>query len=273
MTSPGMKNIILSSLMALLLVGATSCLGGDEDNVTIYHADMYNLICPLAPDQDPMFSQDEVSDFKVNFTRPSFDATIRTSCASVKYAFSTGELPMVVGTNSYVISTSHIDGKGCDITQFKALYDHRTDVIAIDYVVDNKYRVYSLSSFAYSFNSMKVQEEKDGKWEEVFSMNDVDAVLIPDAQKRTMTLKLINFRKSPKHLPVNVTYKSLPFTVSGHYLLSDKNYVVEYPDNHDYDMENLLISASMSKNTARINFFMEGLRYEMTCNMFSTAIK
>jgi len=270
-----MKRIFSTSLLAGLILAATSCIGGQDESITDAHVDMYNFVVDTSDGTAaPALTRNDYSDFVVNFTRGILTGSIKASGAGMSCSFQTGELEMKVGDRSYVMTKSSIAGSGCTVSDFTALYDHRPGVMSIDYTVDGKYKVYSVPTFAYYFNTTTMQEEEAGAWVDQCSFTNVNATLVPSCDSKTMTLKLYNFKKTPSHISVALTYSSIPYTLdrSGKIFAEVKD-VMKYTNDSAYDISDLSIVVDLPTYKADVTFTMDGRRYKMNCNMFTQVTK
>lgn len=263
-----MKKIFSMALLAALALGTTSCLGNGDDDVANASIYMYNFVVnENDPKVEPTLSQ-ATSSFEINYTRNLISCAVKAaSDMGMSASFMCTELPMTISKQSFQFTQAKINATGQTIENFVGNLDPTVGAITLSYKVDGNYSVYSTGDFGYNFTKMVVFEGS----ELLFEDEDLAFEIVPDCSAKTLKLRIVNFVRTTKDVPVNVSYKDIPFTLN-----RDGRIVVDMADackNSEsadpYEITNLLMSVNVKGSWATVSFTMNERQYTLTGHMFA----
>jgi len=266
-----MKKTLAIALMAALMMGMTSCLGGDEsDNITRSSIYMYNMVVNSDKPSESLGLTNVLTSFEVNYSKPCISATITVMVADgLQAKFSTGELKMTAGTDAYTFSSSSITStSGVSIKNFKGKFDPTVGMISYDFDVNDVYHVYSTASYAYNFVTMNVYDGKGG--ELLYTTDEVAFGFIPTAGEEECSFAISGFKLSDTSTVMSslsykdLTYEMVPgsgFTVKGTDLANVQGYTT-------YDIKDLKGEVSAQGQKGTVSFTMGDKYVEITGTMF-----
>lgn len=183
-----MKKAFSMSLIAALGLGMTSCLNGEDDEITRASMQMFNLVEDLSDPKAELSLVQGATAFEVNHTQRNINMTVQGAIEGLPINFSTGVLPMAATTNCFVYSAPSIMSTGMAISSFSGAYEPNVGMVFNEYVVNSAYKVHSTASYAYNFVEMNIYDAPGGKL--LYQSDKVAFAFIPMCDK-DKTAKLI----------------------------------------------------------------------------------
>lgn len=264
--------------MAALMLGMTSCLNDEGENITDVTVDMYNFVVNTDDNTEEPTLTTAACGYEFNFSQFTASSIVKLAAPTVASSFRTQPLEMKVGKQSYEFTTPMISSVGQVIKGFKGMYDPNPGVLTMNYSIDDQYQVYSTSSFAYNFARMNVFESTDAGAPVKFSTNNIAFMFAPNLEKKTMTLRIVGLKRSQGDISVAVRYDDIPYTLlhvgaivgkavdTLTALEPEATTATKLPG---YDITDLSVNADVTNNTCAVVFNMDGQRYELFGGIFT----
>lgn len=179
--------------MAALMMGMSSCLNTEEENIVKSSVYMYNSVENLVDPTDVGGLTQSLTALEINFTQSTLTAEVTAFVApGLQVKFSTGTLNLSVAKDGFVFAASSLPATGASISNFVGKYDPNMGMISYDFVVNSMYHVYSTASYAYNFTTMNVYDAPGGKL--LYTSDEVAFGFIPKAGEKKCTFVLSNFK-------------------------------------------------------------------------------
>lgn len=262
------KTIKFTAISALLVAGMASCDNVGE-NVVTAQAEMYNIVVDESDLSAPATLTQDWSSFIIDFGKGKFSGDIKAKGQGVNVSFATGDMDMTIGPRSFVFAKGAIMAAGQDITNLKGMYDNRTGALAIDYMVNGNYHVYSSEGFAYNYCSTTKQVGSESVY-----IKGARFELIPDIKNYGLTVIVYNFRKSPGSYPVDLVFENVSFKIahSGAFV-GEKDTCLNTKeikgDNSSYTATMLKTMTSPMEGKGWLQFDMDGAFYKIEGDVFT----
>lgn len=267
-----MKKIFSMALMAVLMLGMTSCLGSDTDDIQRASVYIYNMpydsenpstVLPLTESNTPI---------EINFSKNTIKLDITALAADgVRVQFSTGELKMTVGPDAYLFSAASFPSTGAGISNFSGKYNPQTGMVYYEYDVNNVHHIVSTASFAYNYATMNIYDAPGG--ELLYTTNEIAFGFIPKAGDDDCTLVISGFKSSNTSTVINkLSYDDIDYTMvpgAGFTIMDDD---ADDEGGHTaYNIKNIKGAVSNRGLMGQVSFTMGDKYVEMTGSMFYIA--
>ena len=267
-----MKKVMFMASLAVLAVGATSCLGSDGDSATI-RTDMVNYIENIVDDKEAPVLTSAVCEFNVDYSKSVIQSSVRASKDGLSVSFVTEYLPMETGTTCYEFGQKQISLVGQTINNYMGFFDPNPGCMVLNYTVDNTYRVYSTASLAYNFANMLVYDEKFGP--EIFSTKNVGFAIYPDCAAKTALFKMVGFSLTELGTKLTLIFDGVPYTLERDGIImlnSDSLKAIDENGVKLYDATEFKMVCDMRTNSANVGFVVDGKFVELYGNIFSSSV-
>ncbi len=260
-----MRKLVTPVLFTALLLASASC-SKENDNITSGQMDMYHMIEAKDHPDQVLFTTSPFY-YDINYTKKLIKASAKVKLTDTYTAtFATGDMAMTISDSGYSFGCPVIKNDGsAEVKNLNGLYDSRMGAIAIDYVLNNEYNVYSVAAFVYEFTGTTIT----GGGKEAYSTKSMGFVVRPNPATGKAVLTLGRFRLQESSSPRVLSYESIPFTVGAGSVITAKAASVENSEKMTgCDIKNLDLMITDHGRKAFLEFDMEGQHVKMEGNMF-----
>lgn len=264
-----MKKSLSLALAAALTLGMTSCLGGQDEDITTGSIYMYNFVVPNEGTGEDVSLKQAYTSLEINHTQGTMDQEVKAVVGEFPVQFKTGKMQLNTTTTGYVYTASVISSTGLHVSNFNGRYDPRLGLLCNDYEVGGMYHVYSIEDFAYNFATLRVYDAPGGNM--LYERENVGFALRPDctSKDKECILVIANFALSESgNVMSRLSYSKLKyqltktgFTVTGDDIRNVEGYTT-------YDTKDVNGSVTNYGQRGTISFKMDDKYVEIIGTMF-----